>query len=95
VTYGPQMIQCSGRLTDEAVARFIYDPLTRSIRCEIDGQLRNTHRRAALKKYRGIRARFMEQLSAMLGGAVAVVELDEAGRPARFVPTQAHQAGHA
>ena len=90
-----ELIRHGGRIAPGVRITFCFDPQTGAVHFECDGRLRGTSRAEALERYRGLRFEFLRRVAAMLGGSVAVLELDEHGQPDELQVVDAPQAGNA
>lgn len=75
-------IRHSGLIAPRVRVLFTFDPATRRIATEIEGEWPRRHGYAkALARYRTLRHEFLERVAAITGEAVNFVEWDEDGQP--------------
>jgi hypothetical protein len=69
----------SGLVAPGVFVSFSYDPVTGELGSSLTGDPRRHPRADVLRRYRALRHEFMERVAAVIGGPVAVLEIDEEG----------------
>lgn len=77
------------------VVEFIYDTATGELGSTLSGDPRLHPRGDVLRRYRAVRHEFFERVASIIGGRVAVLEVDEGGNADRLHVIDEPKAGRA
>lgn len=72
-------IRHSGSIAPGVVVEFIFDPTSGELGSSLSGDPCRHPRGDVLRRYRAVRHEFFERVAHVIGGPVAVLELDEGG----------------